>query len=74
LKTFATLIAAAVLAGGGAYAGWAFRGSETKAVTVTSTVTTTVAAATAAPDGIPAAVESTRAAIASAAEAHDVAA
>jgi hypothetical protein len=70
------LVAAALLAGGGAYAGWSFRGSETKTTTVTATVTTTVAGTTTAtaPDGVPAAVESTRAAIAKAAEAHDTAA
>jgi hypothetical protein len=70
LKFFATLVATAALAGGGAYAGWSFRGSETKTVTVTSTVTTVPATPSAA-DGVPAAVETTRAAIASAAEARD---
>jgi hypothetical protein len=70
LRLFATLVAAAVLAGGGAWAGWVYRASETTTVTVTSTV----GAAASAPVGIPTAVEATRAAIASAAETHDLAA
>jgi hypothetical protein len=71
LRTFATLIAAAVLAGGGAYAGWSFRGSETKTVTMSRTVTRIVGGATSVSDVIPTAVEATRAAIAQAADAHD---
>ena len=76
MKTFATLVAAAVLAGGGAYAGWSVRGSETKTVTATTTetVTTTVESTAPAAEGVPAAVETTRSAIASAAEGRDVAA
>ena len=68
---FATLVAAAALAGGGAYAGWTFRGTETKSVTVSRTVTRIVGGATAVSDVIPAAVEATRVAIAQAADAHD---
>lgn len=73
MKAFGLLIVAAALAAGGAYAALSLRDPETRTVTVTDVSTSTVAS-TVADTAIPAAVETTRAAIAAAAAARDYAA
>jgi hypothetical protein len=73
VKILGAAILAAALAAGGAWAAVSLRDPETKTVTVTMPVTTTVESTTTVADGtLPTAVETTRAAIAAAAEARDV--
>ena len=73
MKGFGLLIVAAALVAGGAYAALSLRDPETRTVTATTTQTVE-ATPTVVGGALPAAVETTRAAIAAAAEAHDPAA
>jgi hypothetical protein len=73
VKALGLLIVAAALVAGGAVAALSLRGKETTTKTVTVTVVTETTP-TVATDAVPAAVETTRAAIADAAEKRDLAA